>query len=154
MQKPKPTNATGVQVHLTAIDPNDNYQDIGYATTDNNGNYGILWTPPVEGLYKVIATFAGTESYGDSDATTYMGVGPAQTAATPAVVITAPPPTATPTNPATNPTPSSTATVAPTPSPVVVPPTSVAPVATYIAIGVVVIIVIAAAAALALRKRK
>jgi hypothetical protein len=154
MQKPKPTNATGVQVHLTAIDPNGNYQDIGYATTDTDGNYGIMWTPPVEGLYKIIATFAGTESYGDSEATTYMGVGSALTAAAPAVVITAPPSTATPTIPVTNPTSSPVSTVAPTPSPVVVPPTNAAPTATYIAIGIVVIVIIAAAAALVLRKRK
>jgi hypothetical protein len=34
MQKPKPANATGVLVHLTAIDPNGNYQDIGYTTSN------------------------------------------------------------------------------------------------------------------------
>ncbi len=42
MQKPKPTDATGVKVHLTAIDPNGNYQDLGTATTDVNGKYGII----------------------------------------------------------------------------------------------------------------
>ena len=146
MQKPKPTNATGVQVHLTAIDPNGNYQEIGYATTDTNGNYGIIWTPPVEGLYKVTATFAGTESYGDSDATTYMGVGPAaqtQPSAQPTS-------TANPT-PTQNPTPIVTFNPSPTPAN---PPTSAPPTTTYIAIGAAVIIIVAAAAALIMRKRK
>ena len=58
MQKPMPNNVQGVTVHLTAIDPNGNYQDIGTATTDANGKYGLSWTPPVEGTYHVTATFA------------------------------------------------------------------------------------------------
>jgi outer membrane protein assembly factor BamB len=146
MQKPKPTNATGVQVHLTAIDPNGNYQEIGNPTTDTNGNYGIIWTPPVEGLYKITATFAGTESYGDSDATTYMGVGPA-TQIQPSAQPTA---TVSPT-PTQNPTPTVTFNPSPTPAN---PPTSASPTTTYVAIGIAVVIIIAAAAALIIRKRK
>ena len=69
-QQPKPNNATGVPVHLTAIDPNKNYQDIGIATSDALGNYAISWTPPVSGLYKVTATFEGSASYGGSAAGT------------------------------------------------------------------------------------
>ena len=56
MQQPKPTNTTGVKVHLTATDPNGNFQDIGNAVSDELGNYAISWTPPVPGLYKVKAT--------------------------------------------------------------------------------------------------
>ncbi len=92
MQKPKPTDAVGVQVKLTAVGSNGNTQDIGIATSDSNGNYGIMWTPAVEGQYKIVATFEGTASYGGSDATTYLGVGSAA-AASPSV---APGPEATP----------------------------------------------------------
>jgi hypothetical protein len=148
MQKPKPTNATGVQVHLTATDPNGNYQEIGYATTDTNGNYGFMWAPQLEGQYKVTATFAGTESYGGSDATTYLGIGPA----------TAPLASALATPSATEkPTPAQTVSpsIPSTPSPTVAPPpTSAAPTATYIAIVAAVIIIVAAAAALVLKRSK
>ena len=81
MQQPMPKDATGVKVHLTAIDPNGNYQDIGYATADLNGNFGKMWTPPVPGEYHITATFEGSESYWLSDATTYFGVAEAPSAA-------------------------------------------------------------------------
>jgi outer membrane protein assembly factor BamB len=60
-QQPKPTNATGVQVHLTAIDPNGNFQNIGTATSNMAGNYVTSWTPPVPGIYTITATFAGSQ---------------------------------------------------------------------------------------------
>ena len=37
----KPTNATGVPVSLSAIDPNGNLVTIGTTTSDINGNYGL-----------------------------------------------------------------------------------------------------------------
>jgi hypothetical protein len=152
MQQSKPANATGVEVHLTATDPNGNFQDIGTVTSDNDGSYAFGWSPPVTGIYKVTATFAGSNSYYGSYGTTHFIVGKAPAAAvvTPAVT---PAPTQTQT---TAPTvaPTAVVTVAPTPSPVVIPPTSAAPITTYIAIGVVVIVIIAAAAALILRRRK
>ncbi|MCW4015322.1 MAG: PQQ-binding-like beta-propeller repeat protein [Candidatus Bathyarchaeota archaeon] len=83
MQKPIPGDATGVTVKVTAIDPNGNYQDIGTATTDLSGGFGIQWTPPVEGQYQVTATFEGTESYGSSFDITYLVVDPAPAQATP-----------------------------------------------------------------------
>ncbi len=70
MQKPKPTEVIGVKVHLTAIDPNGNFQDLGTATSNSLGNYAIEWTPPVPGLYTVTATFEGSESYYRSEAGT------------------------------------------------------------------------------------
>jgi len=149
-QQAKPNNATGVPVHLTAIDPNGNFQDIGYAISDTNGNYGTSWTPPVTGTYQITATFAGTNSYGPSSATTYILIGPKSAA--PAAVVTPAPsqaPTAT-----LAPTSAPTQTIAPTPSPVIVPPANAAPTATYIAIGIAIIIIIAAAAAILLRRRK
>jgi hypothetical protein len=71
-QCPKPANATGVKVTLIAIDPNNNYQTIGETTSDSSGNYAIAYTPPVPGMYNIIATFAGTNSYYSSKAETAM----------------------------------------------------------------------------------
>jgi hypothetical protein len=150
MQQAIPANALGVLVHLTAIDPNGNHQDIGNITSDITGNYKTAWTPPVPGVYTITATFAGSNSYFGSSSETGLLIGSAPSAA--AVVTPAPTQpavTATPVQPTNAPT-----TIAPTPSPVIIPPTSAAPTATYIAIGAVVIIAIAAAAALILRRRK
>ena len=69
-----PEDAKGVTVKLTAIDPNGNFQEMGEAVTDINGNFGKMWNPPVSGEYYITATFEGSESYWPSDATTYMGV--------------------------------------------------------------------------------
>ena len=81
-QKPLPVDATGVTVKLTAIDPNGNLQNIGNVTTDIAGNFGMSWVPPVECDYFIKAEFVGSESYGNSYATTYMVVDPAPTPAT------------------------------------------------------------------------
>jgi outer membrane protein assembly factor BamB len=149
-QQAKPTNAFGVVVHLTAVDPNGNYQDIGNVTSDITGHYGLMWTPPVPGYYTFTATFAGSNSYYGSSAETGLGVGQA---AAPAASVVTPVPTQAPTA-AITPTVAPTATIAQTPSPVVIPPTSAVPTATYIAIGVAAVVVIAVAAALVLRRRK
>ncbi len=69
----------GVQVILTAIDPNGNTVDIGQVTT--NGYYGtfsIDWTPDLEGTYQIIVSFMGDDSYGSSSASTSVVVGAAQ----------------------------------------------------------------------------
>jgi outer membrane protein assembly factor BamB len=143
-QQSCPTTATGVPVKLTAIDPNGNTQDIGTVTSDINGLYKKSWTPPVEGAYTIIATFAGTASYGNSYAETALLVGPAQAAP---VVSSTPTQTIAPTS-----TPAVTTSASP--SSAVSPPGSGMPIATYAAIGAVVIIVVAIAAALVLRRRK
>ena len=70
MQKPLPTNATGVPVTIDVIDSNGNYRPIGTAVTDANGFYSLQWTPNIEGKYTVIATFYGSESYWPSHAET------------------------------------------------------------------------------------
>ncbi len=150
-QQAMPTMATGVKVHLTAIDPNGNFQDIGYATSDIGGTYGITWTPPVPGTYQVKATFEGTKSYGGSYATTRFAVG--SSSASPAVEPT-PAVTPTATAPPVQPTQTPVQTPSASPTQAVTPPTSAVPTTTYIAIGVAVIIVVAAAAALILRRRK
>jgi hypothetical protein len=162
MQQPMP-DAQGVKVKLYSIDPNNNYQDIGEATTDIAGNFGISWMPPVEGDYWVMAQFEGSASYGSSYDTTYFTVNPAPAAAAPMEPEqpepTAPEPTEpTPTEP--EPTQSELATPEPT-TPEPTEPTTTeaaeAPLITTelaIVIAVVVIAVVGVVAFWALRKRK
>ena len=83
-QRPKPANATGVPLSLDTIDPNGNYVHIGDTTSDMHGNYGLSYTPDVPGMYQIIATFKGSNSYGPSSATTYLTVGEAPPTSTPA----------------------------------------------------------------------
>jgi hypothetical protein len=72
---------TGVPVVLTAIDQNGNPQEIGVATTSAYyGTYEIAWTPPIEGTYKIIASFEGDESYGSSGASTAISISAAPAA--------------------------------------------------------------------------
>ncbi len=80
MQQPMPGDAQGVKVKLYAIDPNNNYQDIGEVTSDMWGNFGTSWTPPVPGDYFIIAEFAGSASYGSSSDSTYITVDSAPSA--------------------------------------------------------------------------
>ena len=147
MQQPMPSNATGVPVTLTALDPNGNTQNIGTVTSDVDGIFMTAWTPPVPGVYKITATFAGSNSYFAPHAETGMVVAKASAAtvptATPAPTATTPP-TVTPTP---SPSPQVTATPVPAPSSPGIP-------TTYIVIAVVAIIIVVAAAALALRRRK
>jgi hypothetical protein len=71
-QQAKPTDAKGVPVTLSAIDPNGNVVPIGTTTSDMSGTYGFAWTAPdVPGSYTIIASFAGSESYFSSQAATY-----------------------------------------------------------------------------------
>jgi hypothetical protein len=74
MQKPRPTNATGVPVTIDVIDSNNNYRNIGAAVSDANGFFSYQWTPDIPGKYTVIATFAGSESYWSSQAETAFAV--------------------------------------------------------------------------------
>ena len=144
MQKPKPTNATGVPVHLTAIDPNGNSQNIGAVTSDAMGLYKIMWTPPVPGAYTIVATFAGSDSYYGSSAETAFGV--SETSAAPS---TSPSQTAIPT-PTITVAPTATASPSPAPQPEAGPSTDMY----IIAAAATVIIAAVAAAAVFLRKRK
>jgi hypothetical protein len=70
MQKAKPVNTTGVQVTLNVVDSNGNYRTIGTTTSDSSGMFTYAWAPDIEGLYTVVATFAGTNSYYGSSAET------------------------------------------------------------------------------------
>jgi hypothetical protein len=77
MQKPKPTNATGVPVTLTVTDSNGNTRPIGTTTSDSSGSYSFQWTPDITGKYTVTATFAGSNAYYGSSAETAFAVDPA-----------------------------------------------------------------------------
>ncbi len=80
MQQPKPTNATGVKVTISVLDPNGNLYDVGTATSTTEGTFGLMFDPPVPGDYTIYATFVGSESYYSSSAATYMHVTEAPTA--------------------------------------------------------------------------
>jgi outer membrane protein assembly factor BamB len=83
MQKPRPTNVTGVDVELSVIDANGNYRTIGTTTADADGFYSFNWVPDIEGKFTVYASFGGSESYWPSHAVTAFNVDPAPEAATP-----------------------------------------------------------------------
>jgi outer membrane protein assembly factor BamB len=69
---------TGVPVTLTAIDSNNNAINIGTViTSPYYGTFEMAWTPPNEGTYKIIASFAGDDSYASSASSTAISVGPA-----------------------------------------------------------------------------
>jgi hypothetical protein len=72
--KPMPMDATGVDVVIDVLDSNGNYRNIGTTTSDLDGNFGLSWIPDIPGRFMVIATFAGSDSYGDSFGTTYFTV--------------------------------------------------------------------------------
>jgi hypothetical protein len=82
-QKPRPTDAVGVEVSLDTIDPNGNYVHIGTATSDANGMFKTAFTPEVPGEYTIKATFAGSESYWGSYAETAIYVSEAPQATLP-----------------------------------------------------------------------
>jgi hypothetical protein len=85
MQQPKPTDAKGVTVTLTAIDPNGNTIPLGTTQSDSLGNFAFSWSAPaVPGLYRVTATFAGSESYYASAAGTSFTIGESIPTTTPA----------------------------------------------------------------------
>ena len=79
-----PMTAKGVEVSLDAVDPNNNFVHIGTVTSDSAGTYGLAFAPEVPGLYKIIATFAGSESYWASYAETYVNVEAAHAVSPPA----------------------------------------------------------------------
>jgi hypothetical protein len=73
-QFPCPANATGVEVVVEVLDPNNNYYEVGRATSDGTGFYSAAFTPEVPGKYTIIATFAGSKAYYRSYAETAINV--------------------------------------------------------------------------------
>jgi outer membrane protein assembly factor BamB len=75
MQKPMPTDATGVQLRLTAISQNGQSTELGIVTTDLSGSFSYLWNDiPAEGTYTIVAAFEGSQSYWPSTAQTAVGI--------------------------------------------------------------------------------
>jgi hypothetical protein len=144
MQKPIPTNATGVPVKLSYIDPNGNSYDIAAVTSDMSGLFSQVFTPTIAGKYTIIATFEGSNSYDSSYAETAI-VAVTAPSASPTVAPTTAPTVA----PTSIPTPTPPVTPSPVPEPKGFPTTEL-----YIAIAAVVIIIAVAAVAVVLRKRK
>ena len=91
MQQPRPTNATGVDIILSVIDPNNNAYQVGTATSDANGNYHMTFAPEVPGEYTLIATFPGSTSYYSSSAETAFVVEDAPTPSPNAETVQPPP---------------------------------------------------------------
>jgi hypothetical protein len=77
MQQPCPESYSGVPVRLEAFGEDGSYIDIGWVTSDPYGDFKSAWTPPDEGLYTIMATFAGSDSYWSSYDATGLSVGPA-----------------------------------------------------------------------------
>ena len=77
MEKPRPTNVTGVTVNISVQDANGNTRDIGTTQANADGFYSFNWKPDIDGKYTVTATFAGSNSYYASHATTAFNVDPA-----------------------------------------------------------------------------
>jgi hypothetical protein len=86
-----PPQFTGVPVSLDALDPNGNYMHVGDVTSDGSGIFMYQWTPTTPGLYKVYATFSGSESYFSSYAETGATVASAAATTTPAPTTTSAP---------------------------------------------------------------
>jgi hypothetical protein len=65
-QQPHPADLAGVPVKLTAQAPDGNTVEIGTATSDASGYFSTAWSPTSTGMYRITATFQGTDSYGSS----------------------------------------------------------------------------------------
>jgi hypothetical protein len=82
-QQPMPTTFTGVDVTINVVDANGNYRPIGTVKTTSDGTYSLSWKPDIEGTYYVYATFAGTNGYWPSHASSSFVVDPAAATPTP-----------------------------------------------------------------------
>jgi len=83
-QQGRPANTTGVPISIDVIDPNNNFFHVGDTVSDTNGNFAIPYTPDIPGSYKVLVTFAGTNSYYPSYGSAYLNaIEPAQVTAQP-----------------------------------------------------------------------
>jgi hypothetical protein len=84
----RPTDAVGVEVVVSVLDPNNNVYEVGRATSDASGFFHCSFIPAVPGDYTVYASFAGSGAYYGSSAETAINVESAPAAT--------PPPTPTP----------------------------------------------------------
>jgi hypothetical protein len=91
MQKPRPTNTTGVPITISVLDANGNLREIGSTTSDADGFFSFSWTPDIEGKYTAYASFSGSESYWPSRAVTAFHVDSAAPTPSPYPVTSLPP---------------------------------------------------------------
>jgi outer membrane protein assembly factor BamB len=70
----RPADVIGVEVVVEVLDPNNNYYEVGRVTSDASGYFGSEFVPEVPGLYKIIASFEGSEAYYGSFAETFINV--------------------------------------------------------------------------------
>ena len=140
MNRPAPTNTTGVLVTLVATAADGTTISIGQTTSNAQGHFTFQWTPPDAKLYTISATFAGDDSYWSSSAISDLNVVSSNVSPIPSTSPTPVPPTASP-------------IVTPTPT---TPqgPTGVPASTVYAIAAAVIVIVIVAVTAVALRKRK
>jgi hypothetical protein len=73
-QQQRPTDATGVKVTVSVLDPNNNFYEVGTTTSDDSGFYKLKFEPLVPGEYTVYSWFSGSESYYPSYAETAISV--------------------------------------------------------------------------------
>ena len=90
-QHEKPTNAMGVEVVVSVMDPNNNLYEVGRTRSDATGTYKLAFDPQVPGEYTVISTFPGSKSYWPSVAETAIVVEDASPTPTQQPVATLPP---------------------------------------------------------------
>jgi hypothetical protein len=94
-QQSKPATVTGVTVTIDAIDPNGNYINIGETTNDASGFYSLAVDTSTlsagSGKYTVLASFAGSNSYGSSSSESAFTVNSAPATPSPYPVTTLPP---------------------------------------------------------------
>ncbi len=69
MDQPMP-GASGVPLKLTAIAADGSSTEIGTVYSDASGVFVSSWTPDKEGVFKIVAAFDGSDSYGGSYAET------------------------------------------------------------------------------------
>jgi outer membrane protein assembly factor BamB len=74
MQQQCPANANGVPVKVQATNSAGQVIDVGTVTSDSFGRFASEWAAPGNGLYKITASFAGSDSYWASSAETFVSV--------------------------------------------------------------------------------
>jgi hypothetical protein len=70
----RPSDALGVEVVVSVVDPNNNAYEVGRTTSDGDGFFKLSFAPEVPGEYTVIASFEGSEAYYGSFAKTAISV--------------------------------------------------------------------------------
>jgi hypothetical protein len=70
----RPADVTGVEVVVEVLDPNNNFYEVGRATSDSDGFFKLAFEPPVPGEYTIIASFTGSKAYYGSHAKTAINV--------------------------------------------------------------------------------